>query len=141
MKRLSLLTLLTLTSLVWAKPMPSPTVTEGVSRSSVIVVAEYTGYQAVGKPDYFSGPKADYKVERTLKGKSSEALTVRYDFHDGSACLPDTSWKFSAKVMPKPGSRWILLLTSAGPPAVTYRGDFGRLPYSQESLARIKAEL
>jgi hypothetical protein len=124
-----------------AKPMPSPTLDDGVTRSKTIVVVKYQGYRASGKIDYFGGPVAEYKVVRTLKGTAPGTLSVRYDFQDGSACLAESDWKFSPSMMPKVGSQWILLLTTDTEPAVTYRGDFGRIPYTTENLTKIKAEL
>ncbi|MBF0484899.1 MAG: hypothetical protein HQL16_00130 [Candidatus Omnitrophica bacterium] len=115
-------------SLVFAEPMFAPT-KEQAFKSQLIAIVEYSGYQLLGKIDYFSGPVARYKIIRILKGANvSKALDVRYDFTDGSACLPEVGWKFSEDLMPKKGSRWILFLNEDSPMKywATYRGPFGR---------------
>ncbi len=142
MRRLCILTLTTLlTTLVWAKPMPTPTLEGAVRESLVIVEVEYLGYETVGKVDYFSGPTAKYRVLRALKGQLEGEVRVRYDFTDGSACIPPKSWHFSKEKMPEPGSRWILFLTSTNSPASTYRGEFGRHPSNLEVEAKVEALL
>lgn len=132
--RLLLVLLLSTTVFAWAKPMMAPTLESAVQQSATIVEVEYLGYDR-GPVSYFSGPVANYRVLRALKGSSPKDLKVRYDFTDGSACLAPKSWSFSDKMMPKPGSRWILLLQTKGSPSTTFRGNFGRIE-SQSSQSR-----
>ena len=118
-----------------AKPMPRATVEQGVQKSVYVVEAEYVGYKKEGPITYFGGPVAHYRVVKTLKGKAPKRLRLGYRFHDGSACLAEKGWKFDPKLMPKVGSRWILLVVE-GPR--TYRGDFGRLPSTPDNLTKVK---
>lgn len=118
-----------------AKPMPPATVEEGVQKSVYVVEAEYLGYKKEGPITYFSGPVAHYRVVKTLKGKAPKNLKLGYDFTDGSACLAEKGWKFEPKMMPKVGSRWILLVTES---SRIYRGQFGRLPSTHDNLVRVK---
>lgn len=121
-----------------AKPMETPTIEQGVETSPSIVVAQYKGYKAEGKIEYFGGPTAEYEVKSVLKGKPvTGKLNVRYLFTDGSACLEPKGWVFKQDMMPKPGSTWILLLKEPG----TYRGSFGRIPHTEDNLKKVKALL
>jgi len=128
--------LLALCSVALAKPMPDVSLEEGVKVSPVIVVAKYRSFRA-GKVDYFGGAKATYQLTSVLKGEapSNGLLALNYAFHDGSACLEPQGWTFSAGMMPKVGSQWILLLQLPG----TYRGDFGRLPATEANIKKVKA--
>ena len=135
---LSLLLLTTTTTL--AKPMPSPSLETAVRQSVAIVEVEYLGYDN-GKVSYFSGPLANYRLVRTLKGKSPKQIKVRYDFTDGSACLAPKPWSFSPKMMPRTGSRWILLLQTQDSPSTTYRGTFGRQKSGPNNLKKIQNHL
>lgn len=118
--------------------MGEPTLTEGVQLSRRIVVATYLSCQpeAAG---YLEGVPAHYVVTRVLKGdlKPQEPLRIIYSFHDGTACLAPPDWTFQPRFMPKTGSEWILLL----PTDRSYRGDFGRLPFTKKNFAKIEALL
>jgi len=120
------LTLL-LTTAVLAKPMIAPTMQEAM-RSPLIVVARYCDYRTDAEGvSYFRGPQAHYRVEQVLKGKApAQDLWVRYDFHDGSACLEPKEFRFSPNLMPAKNSRWLLFLKTDGKDWTTYRGDWGR---------------
>ncbi len=128
---------LALLTVAQAKPMAAPKLEEGVKNSSQIVVAQYLGYRT-GPVDYFQGATANYQVKLFLKGpKTPGLLAIRYSFQDESGCVEPKGWKFSPNLMPKPGSSWILLLQPPG----TYRGDFGRIPYTPENLKLVKSSL
>ncbi len=127
----------------WAKPMPAPTKTEAY-KSEYIVIGEYIDYQAKEEINYFQGPIAKFKTIRILKGIDFPGiLNIRYDFHDGSACLPLEGWVFSKDIMPKSGSFWILFLNKNKEYEVftTYRGDFGRWEATEENIAELEKAL
>lgn len=132
------LLLLLLSTLAFAKPSLSPTLEEGVAESSLIVVGRYKSHRQQ-HIDYLGGATATYQIVEVLKGKapSTGLVALTYAFHDGSACVEPEGWTFSEKLMPQVGSTWILLLQPPG----TYRGSFGRIPASQENLARVNALL
>lgn len=127
------------------KPMYSPTKEEAL-KSQYIVIVEYIGYekQALKEIDYFNGPVARYKVIRILRGENlPEILNVRYDFHDGSACLPQEGWKFTDDTMPQVASQWLLFLNQQGGTSsfATYRGDYGRWQATKENIKEIEEAL
>lgn len=132
------LLVLLLSTLVLAKPSPSPSLEEGIAQSPIVLVAKYRGYRK-HKIDYFSGATASYEITSVLKGSapSSGLVALNYAFHDGSACIEPEGWTFSESLMPEVGSSWILLLQTPG----TYRGSAGRLPATPENMARVKALL
>ncbi len=136
-----------------AKPMNSPTLEEG-AKSKWIVVGTYIDYKNPGneKVTDLGNVVAHYKVDKILKGAAiaDKEIDVVYDFSDGSACIPSRDWQFSSKMMPKPGSKWILLLDKGSQSEVwkqykhldvytTYRGDFGRLEDSNVNVSKITA--
>lgn len=127
----------------FAKPMPAPTKDEAL-RSPVIAVVEYLSYRSIGEIDYFKGPVAEYKVIRILKGADVPGiLNVRYDFDDGSACLPETGWEFGEDMMPEKGSKWILFLDkdAVADNWATYRGSFGRWYADPANIQEIENSL
>jgi len=111
------------------EPMPVPRLQE-MCRSKLIVRAEYKGYQKQGNQiSYFEPPLAIYRVDKVLHGKYDKPeISIRYDFHDGSACMEEEGWTFRENLMPKKGSLWLLFIEENGTPLTTYRGDFGRTP-------------
>lgn len=128
-----------------AEPMLPASLEQGVDASKQVVIATYQGYFKAQKAEYFTGIDANYRVEQTLKGpalKAGEPLTVRYAFHDGSACMEPPDWKFDAKrEMPTVGSRWVLLVlpkNSSKEVSGIYRGDFGRIPADEKHLNEVK---
>lgn len=133
-----------------SKPVaePSPAASEGgAAACNWIVIAEYDSYQRTLPPTYFGGALATYKVKSILKAnqlpalKAAQAIVVRYDFQDGSACIEDGNWKFSEKLMPAKGSKWILFLEqfrSSPPTYLTYRGDYGRRQATQQNVDAVK---
>lgn len=137
-------------SSISSKPMaePSPAASEGgAAACNWIVIAEYDSYQRAPLPTYFGGAQATYKVKSILKTnqppalKAGQAIVVRYDFQDGSACLEEENWKFSEKLMPAKGSKWILFLEqlrSSPPNFLTYRGDYGRRQATQQNVDAVR---
>ena len=130
-------TLLIFCPLAEAKPQLPATMAEACQAQS-IVEAEYVSYrpqELLGKVEYFTPPMAQFKVLRKLSGRNTpEYILVRYDFDDGSACVAEPNWRFSAEKMPKKESRWILFLNpiEATPSWFqTYRGSFGRMAPGQ----------
>lgn len=109
-------------------------------RSEKIVVADFVGYE--GKNiTYFSPPKAIYKLDRFLKGGAlNKTIYLRYEFHNKTNTKRPNGFKFDAKEMPEPGSKWILFIDNAVPVDgmyETYKGSFGRLEYTDENLDKI----
>ena len=138
MKRLMLLLLLTGT--VLSKPMDTPKLSEAV-RFPRVVVAEYVDHKSSPPITYFGGTLARYRVVETLRGPLGGEVSVVYAFHDGSACLEEQGWKFSERMMPARGSRWILFLQPEGESWRTYRGDWGRMAATPGNLEKVKAAL
>ncbi|MBI5367694.1 MAG: hypothetical protein HZA54_11705 [Planctomycetes bacterium] len=135
------LLLATLTAAL-AKPMPAATVAEGLSLSTWVVSAEYTGYREPAQPpDYFGGVVALYRVVEVLQGAPlTGELAVGYGFHDGSACLAPPGWSFAQERMPTPGTRFLLLLREYDAPTGTYhayRGSFGHLEESPTAYGEL----
>ncbi len=130
---------------LYGKPMFVPTKEEAI-QSKWIVIARYAGYKnpTSYKIDYFQGPIAKYKIINILKGDViGKNINVRYDFQDGSACLPLKGWKFTKDKMPQIKSEWILFLKQKSDKKifVTYRGDYGRWKATEENIKEIKEAL
>jgi hypothetical protein len=108
--------------------MPAPTSQE-MCRAKLIVRAEYKGFRKKGaKISYFDPPLANYRVDKVLQGKyDNPEISIRYDFHDGSACLEEKGWAFSDSLMPNKGSLWVLFIEENRTLFTTYRGEFGRI--------------
>lgn len=146
---------------VLAKPMPAPNTEPmapmpaahfgpAIKDSTAVVIARYRGYQLKGPTDYMKGIDAFYQVEKVLYVKKGEKplalkkpITIRYAFHDGSACMPEQGWQFKQSMMPVVGTQWILFLQKpigkeTNKPYNTYRGDWGRKPATPENLEKIK---
>lgn len=126
----------------FGKPMRGPTMAEAV-RAPLIVIAKYRDYKSDREIEYFSPPVARYNVARMLRGALPlHTVSVSYQFHDGSACLPLEGWHFSKSTMPPEGSEWILFLDKfkAGV-YYTYRGDYGRMPATPENLGKVERML
>jgi len=126
-----------------AKDMLVPTKKEAY-KSEFIVIGKYVGYQEKEEINYFQGPVAKFKTIRILKGSSlPKTLNIRYDFHDGSACIDLEGWKFSKSIMPKSGSLWILFMNKSkeNNAFVTYRGDFGRWEATEENIIKVEKAL
>jgi hypothetical protein len=131
-------------------PMPAAHFGPAIKDSTAVVVGRYRGYQLKGPADYMKGIDAFYQVEKVLYVKKGEKplalkkpITIRYAFHDGSACLPEQGWQFKQSMMPVVGTQWILFLQKpigkeANKPYNTYRGDWGRKPATPENLDKIK---
>lgn len=124
-----------------AKPMLSPSLREAFLEAEWIVIAEFVNYSLWRRIEYFSGPIANYRILQVLKGKPlNGAIRVRYDFHDWTPCMPLAGWKFSDKLMPRKASKWILFLVGKTDDAkayMTYRGDYGRWPASEENIQKV----
>jgi hypothetical protein len=123
------------------EPMMAPTLEAGVAQADVVALAEYVEWSSDKAVEYFEPPRAKYKVIQVLKGTlKAETVSVPYEFHDGSACEPDVSFKWDPRIMPAKGSRYFLLL-NANPALpggfMTYRGDFGRLVESPENQKKL----
>lgn len=124
-----------------AKPMPAPTLSQAV-RYPHVVVCEYAGAEANEKSTYMGGVTAKYKPVTILAGGDlPTTFSVNYQFHDGSGCIVPPNWTFREKVMPKKGSKWTLFLkpgAKIGSSFQTYRGSFGRMPATDENLAKVR---
>jgi hypothetical protein len=130
--------------------MPAAHFGPAIKDSTAVVIARYRGYQLKGPTDYMKGIDAFYQVEKVLYVKKGEKplalkkpITIRYAFHDGSACIPEEGWQFKQSMMPVVGSQWILFLQKPigkepNKPYNTYRGDWGRKPATPENLEKIK---
>lgn len=117
---------------------------EEAFKSPLIAIVEYTGYKSEGKIDYFSGPIAQYKLVRVLKGTNAlKVLEVLYDFTDGSACIAEVGWKFTENLMPQKGSKWILFLNkdAQAKHLTTYRGPFGRWEANSGNITEVEKAL
>lgn len=128
---------------VYSSPMLAPTLEEAVN-CKTIVVAEYIGFENKPGIKYFGGAKvkAFYRVTEIIKGQSiEEYIKLRYDFSDGSACLPPEDWKFTSKMMPKKGSLWVLFLKGIDDNGryETYRGDYGRWQANEKNIRDVKS--
>jgi hypothetical protein len=122
-----------------AKPMESPSFDSLCAQTSNVIVAEYQSYGPSSPPqpiDYFDPPVAVYKRVQTMAGdETASEIRVRFDFHDGSACMAPSEWKFEPGQMPQRGARFILFLTEKNDKGTysTYRGDFGRFLQAPDS--------
>lgn len=154
-----LLTLLSLSPLV-AKPMPVVS-KDDFLKAPCIVLAAYAGHERPGFNDgetYMNGIRARYKLIRFLKAplvsagdaskykpvKEGQLFTVRYSFHDGSACMPDRQWNFSEKCFPAKASPWILFFDKApivGVESFTIRGSSGRWQGDANTLTGVENSL
>ena len=133
---LCLFSLCFLTVLASAKPMPAPSLEQGVLQSESIVVAKFHSAAFWGG-DYLGGVPSIYKVTKVLKGNTPlGSLKMNHAFHDGSACLPAKGVILSEQ-LPSKDSSWILILGETEGVARTYRGDFGRMPDTPANRAKI----
>jgi len=114
------------------------------NKSEGIILAEYKGYEADGIVSYFDPPKAIYTRTDYLKAHipSNRIVPIRYEFHDlTKKSVKPKGWKFDPdKMMPKPGSKWILFIKSAVPidgMLETYHGCYGRMEYNEENYDKI----
>ena len=120
--------IITLASLAQAKTLTPPSL-EDMLRSEVIVVAEFLDVIPPAHPSNFdyTGVPAHFRRTRILRGEAlSETLLVRYDFSDGSFCIPPQSFDYRTH-LPRRGERFVLFLSyhQAGE-WFTYGGDYGR---------------
>lgn len=106
-------------------------------RSKLVVIAEYCNYE-ISRQQYlpeYQAISAKYDVKGVLKGdfKPSSQLEAEFELSSEYNYVPPKNWKFTKKIMPKKGSRWILFLTYPLTDGTycTYRGSFGRMPYTQ----------
>ncbi|MBY0549791.1 MAG: hypothetical protein K2W95_21140 [Candidatus Obscuribacterales bacterium] len=155
MKRLKSVAMAACLSVAWgslstsAEPQASATFAQGAA-SPLIVVATYKAFSAPVKDAtsaniYFDGIWTTYRVERLLRSdnrtKTGDILSVNHQFHDGSACEAPDEFTFSEKLLPSPGSSWILLLEPTKPGGAqyrTYRGTFGRLVNNEQNLEKVR---
>jgi hypothetical protein len=133
----------------FAKPMMSPSLEEAVA-SPLIVEAEFVRIVG-GGTQYFEPPIVQYRVKKVWRNVTGNnispgaRLSLSYAFHDGSACLEPTDWKYSPAMLPKLGNVQILFLRpdpnnkKAG--YATYRGDFGRWDATPEKISRLETLL
>lgn len=126
-----------LPALALAKPMPAASLEEGLTQSPYVVVATFESIDSRGA-DFLRGTESQFIVTQVLKGKIPKGpLTLSYSFHDNTPCLPIKGWKISQETLPQKGSKWILILSNKDPKASTYRGSFGRLPYTKQNLNKV----
>ncbi|MGD9682068.1 MAG: tetratricopeptide repeat protein [Candidatus Obscuribacterales bacterium] len=114
------------------------------NKSEGIILAEYNGYETDGLVTYYSPPKAIYTRTDYLKAHipSNRIVPIRYEFHDlTEGSKKPKGWKFDPdRMMPKPGSKWILFIKSAVPidgMLETYHGCYGRMEYNEENYDKI----
>jgi len=128
-----------------AEPMLPPT-DKDFCDAEVIADAAYLSFRpatAVGSIDYFTPPIARFRILTMRHGKTlPQIFEVRYDFENGSSCVPPTDWTFSPSRMPEVG-KVLRLFLNAGADGVftTARGDEGRMSTgvdSDELLERCK---
>lgn len=132
-----------------AEPQAPATLAQGATLP-LVVVATYKAFSAPVKDAtsaniYFDGVWTTYRVEQLLKSdnrtKTGDILSVNHKFDDGSACEAPDEFTFSEKLLPTPGSSWILLLEPIKPGSAqyrTYRGTFGRLVNNEQNLAKVR---
>ena len=126
-----------------ATPIEAPREVELCGVRSV-VHARFVSYHpspiTEGATGYLTPPVARFQLVRVLRGEPLPTeIGVRFDFHDGSACLPREGWHFSEARMPRPLSEWVLFLTDERDGVYrTYRGDFGRAPWGAEAESRFE---
>lgn len=130
------------------KPMAPASLQLAKEQADAVVVARFQGYQTDDSVGYFEGVTALYRVEQVLKSKvgsvkPGKTVAILYEFHDGSACLAPSGWKFSPSLMPKQGTSWVLILKTPESGQFTrfhtIRGDWGRKPATPAEIAQVKA--
>jgi tetratricopeptide (TPR) repeat protein len=107
------------------------------TKSECILLAEYDGYDKSNDIGWNHCPEARYHVSEILKGPPlTRALPVKYEFHDTFTTAMPKDWKFSDKIMPEKGSKWILFIENAVPKRgmfELYQGSYGRQPANDEN--------
>ena len=116
------------------------------THSEWICLAEFEGYDRSGDIDWDHPPRAHYRITEMLKGPpySRASLPVKYEFHDLVNPTMPQGWKFSEKLMPEKGSKWILYIEFAVPKRgmfELYQGSYGRQPATEENLNRLNSLL
>lgn len=117
---------------------------EAVSRSSLVVIAEFESI-AIHEPVlYTSLPTAKYRVEKVLKGNCDlKEISVRYAFSDFFHSKAPVGWTFSRKSLPIAGEKFVLCLS----PSITkgfwntYNGSYGRFDANELNLKAVKSEI
>ncbi|MDX2105816.1 MAG: hypothetical protein SFY67_05380 [Candidatus Melainabacteria bacterium] len=122
---------------------PPTTIEEACKRSKCIYVVTYKSFSILdSKAPVYRNLFASYIIHNQLKGQKSQAtdLKIEYEISEDPNYTPPEKWKFSKKVMPKPGSKWILFVTYnlTDGSMCTYRGSYGRMPHSEELENDIK---
>jgi len=144
MRNLFILIVTTLPLLsAFAKPMEEPLLPaspDEICGSDSAVEATYESYKQRASSDpisYFNPPLAVYRVTKQLHGvKTPEQIAVMFQFDDGSACIEEEGWKFSEKLMPEKGSKWLLFLKPGSEGEFnTSRGTSGRIPIGEKSAS------
>jgi len=114
-------------------------------KSECILLAEFDGYDKSNDIGWNHPPQAHYHVTEILKGPPlTHALPVKYEFHDLVDTDMQKGWKFSDKIMPEKGSKWILFIEFAVPKRgmfELYQGSYGRQPATDENLNQLYALL
>jgi len=115
------------------------------TKSECILLAEYDGFDKSPDIGWNHPPEARYKVTEILKGPPlTHALPVKYEFHDTFKTDMPKDWKFSDKIMPEKGSKWILFIEFAVPKRgmfELYQGSYGRQPANDDNLNNLYALL
>ena len=107
---------------------------------------EYTGYTANGPITLSNPPIAKFRYGQygtTLKGPPlGHDLPVRFEFDQPDTQESRATWKFTPSMMPPQNSRWILfipnLALTPGKGFETYKGGYGRVPATAESLKAVR---
>ncbi|MGE3554179.1 MAG: tetratricopeptide repeat protein [Candidatus Obscuribacterales bacterium] len=125
-------------------PPPPPSLEDACRNSETVIVASYWGFDGESTT-YYNPPGATFERLKFLKGRLPRAILVdiRYEFRTHSTGPEKPrGWKFEPeKMMPAPGSKWILFLSSSTPIdglLGTYQGAYGRMRFSPELLLEVE---
>jgi len=110
---------------------------------------EYVGYSANGPISLSNPPIARFRYGQygtTLKGPPlGHELPVRFEFDRPLSQETQANWKFTPSMMPPLNSRWIIFIPNLVPVPgkgfSTYKGNYGRMPATAESLKAVQDEL
>lgn len=117
---------------------------EAVSRSPLVVVAEFESIDVNEPVLYTSLPTAKYRVEKVLKGTCVlKEISVRYAFSDFFSRKAPEGWTFCREFLPLAGEKFVLCLS----PSITkgfwntYNGSYGRLDANELNLKAVNSEI
>lgn len=119
-------------------------ISELVNKSNFIALAVYENYDQEMGNAY--PPHANFKLVQILAGKPccKTKLPVRFVRSQNIDEKAPQGWHASPEQMPELGSRWIIFLEQFQPnngAFDTYKGSFGRVPYSHETLISVREKI